>query len=977
MGSTVFRSGVSTEGERSSIQKGQETPEEGTTMFRPDSRGRMVIQIKGDSTEPSDSSNRGEYTGAPTESTSSAATDSAPATVQEESQLGGPDVGEFNSIQPNTEFTTDTEKMPALQPPPKIETVEDVVRYATNTFNHINWDLLPKEVMSDKQKKEAQGVFDRAFPLMDLEVPREGLFGEPRLGIKSPQGVVDGTLEAVRSMSADTLKLMSVARMYKKYTISRDIDYRNGITDTWVRARITAANTKAEKKKILEEIYGEASVTQDNQGRLLYRSPETGMETSINDEGEWSFGDLGPALVHTPELVFTLGAAMATGGMSVYHQLAWTIGAAAFGRGVPDAIHYAIGDNLETQDEVLKRMALHSAVDTAFFYTGWGVGGAVNLLKNPYGGGITEESVEQLAYLNKINYIRASQDLDDIPVRLSSVNEAPFLSRIESILSQVTGGASVYFKRDKELDRILRDEVKILMKGYDDLPIQTRATLARKLIVKLRKIVKGYKEKSYDAYGARYTGVDPRTGSAIATEGQVVALKTFRMNSEALSNTVHAHAGTDPFITPSTFKAKVQELLDRIIKNEDGTINAFLNGGISESKLTSLIQLKDRMNFIDAQSVRMQIGEMMRGNAPIGDATQGQLKELYKTITADMERGALQLTRLNPNSPRVWNRARFWQTWKDFREYYKINHKIFNEEGGTFFKILQHDKNNPEHIVDMFLRVGNEHHWPNIKKWVSPQQWQDIAASAKQALLSTNKSGTALLNKMDALGDKTMATILGGMKEVNLWRKFGTWQERAADSALRRFLKESQEASALFSSTFANSQSPAAAIEARRLLGRTSPEWKKIQLAHAARLITKSSDARGKLNASELFENLGGDHKKFNDMLFEGSRLGENLNMVAAIGSSAARAQGGSAGGLAAGMYIIQLFTGHILSAATAGAAGYGTAKVLTSKNAQAWFTNTPIGNTGKKWMTAAIQEYMRIAAAKDDEDHVYNADVR
>jgi hypothetical protein len=927
--------------------------------------------------------NAGEYLGPDTTSTSVSATESSPATVGEEDLSGGPDiagtpdVGEFNTVQPSTDFPTLPENMPAVVSPPKIESANDVLRYASGSFNGINWDLLPKKVLSEKQKKEFEEVLSRAALLTDLPVSREDLFGLPRFGITSPEGVVKGTIEAVRSMSADTLKVMSVARMYKKYTIDRDINYRDGITDFTTRYRISAANTELEKMGILEEMYGEGSVSKDNQGRLLYLNPATGMETSINDDGEWSFGDLGTAMVHFPELAFTLGAAMATGGASGYYQFAATIGAAMAGRGLTDVIHKTIGDNLETHDEILKRMALHTALDTAFFATGWGVGAAINIFKNPFGGGVTAETMEQVVDLNRLNYLRSATDLKEVPVRLSSVNEAPFLSRIEAILSQVPGGAAVYLEKDRELRRILQDEVKILLRGYENMPTQTRATLAKKLTEKLQKIIKGYKEKAYDAYGARYTGIDPRTGSAILTEGQKVALETFKINTKAMSNIVHAHAGTEPFIVASNFKRKTHELLDRIVKNDDGTINEFLNAGLAETKLTSLLQLKDRMNFIDAQSIRMQLGEMMRGNAPIGNATQGQLKELYGAITKDMERGALELTRLNPNSPRVWNRAKFWNTWTDFKKYYETNHKVFNEEGGTFFKVLQNTKTNPEHIVDMFLRKGNEHHWPNIKKWVSPQQWQDIAGSAKQALLTGNKTGPALLDKMDALGDTVMSTILGGMKEVNLWRKFGRWQERAADSALRRYLKETQEASKLFSETFANSVKPEAALEARRLLGSNSPEWKKLQLAHAARLITKSSDAKGNLDASKLLENLGGYNKEFNAMLFKDSILGTNLHMVATIGSAAARAQGGQAGGLAAGMYVIGLMTGHVATAAIAGVSGMMVAKMLTSKNARAWFTNVPVGETGKKWMTAATQEYMRIAAAEDDEQHIYDSSVR
>ena len=271
--------------------------------------------------------------------------------------------------------------------------------------------------------------------------------------------------------------------------VTPDVDYETGVDGTdFSRVELSFTNTLEEKMDLIDKEFGKGSAGQDNQGRLTYVNPTTGKQTVI-DPPRFELGDFADLTSQLPEIALTIGAAVATSGMSATAMILADIAAFTAGALTREKIADVSDLNSETYEEVISRLGKEMMITVPLtLATGAGAAVALNRLNNPLFPGMTPESVEIIEELARLNARRVSEGLPPVRFLSSALNEHGMIARMEGILAKVPGSSWIYNRRQKIIDDALNHEVDTIMK-HIPASFEDRLELANSIMATLKRLL--------------------------------------------------------------------------------------------------------------------------------------------------------------------------------------------------------------------------------------------------------------------------------------------------------------------------------------------------------------------------------------------------------------------------------------------------------------------------------------------------------
>ena len=104
--------------------------------------------------------------------------------------------------------------------------------------------------------------------------------------------------------------------------------------------------------------------------------------------------------------------------------------------------------------------------------------------------------------------------------------------------------------------------------------------------------------------------------------------------------------------------------------------------------------------------------------------------------------------------------------------------------------------------------------------------------------------------------------------------------------------------------------------------------------------------------------------------IFKGSDYFKNLTLLAVMAKESSKKEGGSAGGLASGFFILNMMkTANVVSGGLFAAKAWVMAKSLNSKAASKWLTNEPLKVSTRKGMQAATASMLIMSSEETGAD--------
>lgn len=787
---------------------------------------------------------------------------------------------------------------------------------------------LPKNFIDfDELSKQLQGLSDPNVPLGGSET--------------SPLGVTGKT---------DFAKFISNLGLdrSKDEKGKFNVDY-NKSASALFRIQFNRLDTDEERINFIEKKFGKGSVSRDPAGRWIIKDKD-GTRFPVEDP-DFTPKDIADAMAHAPEIAGFIAGTILTRGRNLPTQIISEALLASGGEVIAELGEEAAGLNVETFDEVKARAEGNFPLNVGVSVISRFPGVLIGVVKNPQAGGVTRETTKLAKDIDSLNLGRISAGKNPIKVSPSALNESPTIARFEGIFAKFPGSAGVFQKDRKALNQAIDDEVAFILK---DAPNKSEVAPTIK-----KRIVKLLEERASELrafHDARFTGIDPKTGSEVTVDGAEVALESFIKQTEAAKNSLVSIVGDQKFISTEGIKTNAKILKSRLVREapkgkEKGKVIESLNPGAKESDLQSILQLPEFISLQEAQNIRGSLGEIISGRDVIGNVTEGQAKFLFKGIAeATDERNVGNFIKQLKVAPE--DAKQFAKEYKAFNKNYKDGISTFNTKGAPLQKILTKFKNDPDKLVNSFFRRGNATNIAAIKSRIPADKFKVFQESSQDILL-TGKTGKQLERAINTIGDDVLFTTFGEEKTGG-FKAYAAAARDLQETPLKSFVSEMKAATDLMTK-MVTPGNPLTALQARELLGASSKDWKNIQTAMAADLIKKSTKD-GVLDGKLLLQNIADTEPETLKEIFKGTPLFENLRSIGNISRASKISEGSSVGGIASGAFILNTFRGLSSATVIIPTGAWMVAKTLTSNIAKAWLTNQPLSQMSRQTLRSATQ---------------------
>jgi hypothetical protein len=760
----------------------------------------------------------------------------------------------------------------------------------------------------------------------------------------------------------------STIQAFEKLGLDLSVDYKTEASNSF-RFRFSLADTDEERTRLIEDEFGEGSASRDPSGRFLFLNSKTGKRTAI-DSPVFNRKDIVDVAADAPEIIGIIAGAILSRGQTVPRQITAEVVGGVTGSLASEGLESFLGQNLENLPDIKKRNLQEAGLIATFSVIGRFPGVIIGRFKSPLSGGVTEQSRQISNDFRILNAERTARGLQPLNVRPSAVNESPALSRLEGILAKFPGSAGVFAKNRKLIDDAINDEIEFLTKGLAD-----KEQIAPVIRQKLQRAMDLQIANARLSNNAKFTGVDPVTGGEATVNGTEVALQMFENSTGKRLLSITGIVTDQKIVSTRGLKNSARSLISRATREETGEVIEAFTPGITVKRIEQILRLPDQVDLQTAQNIRQSLGEIIGGRNPLAEITEGQAKFLFKGLASSMD-NVNSLTRKTTLS--LSDKRQFVKEYREFNKFYKEGHDDFNLSTSPFNKILKRFKDNPDGLVEFYFRKNNATNIARIKSRLPAEDFKKFQQASQDVLLS-NKTGKQLDRVLDTMDDATLNVVFGKEK-VTAFRQFAKAQRKVEETPIAQFLDEKSEANRIFINMI-EADNPASALRAKQLLGANSSEWKQIQLAFADKLINKAIrtidintfDRLGRkvttkqvsLDGQALLDAINREFgERTVSKILEGTPLLVNLRRLAVVAKANAKGEGGSAGGLASGLFMLNLFrTANFLSAGMLSAATWTAAKSLNSKTATRWLTNEPLSNLSKSSLRALTESALIISS--------------
>lgn len=754
-----------------------------------------------------------------------------------------------------------------------------------------------------------------------------------------------------------------------------------GLRDSGARARLAEADTVDEKVRILTELYGWGGT--DFQGNLITKT-EDGTIISV-EEPEFTKEDIAEFRRELPQIAGVVASAAMTRGTGWAKQMIGDIIGNLAGLTASDMMESFRGDNLETVKDMGDRYFRESLFTGGAFLAGKGVAAVANRLKNPLVGGVTPHTYKNYEELMEMDVniqnrlissveAKEGRQLTDwekevvrqtskkLKFRPSIINDSPILARTEAMLAKIPGGAGVWQNVKRDFNKVIQDEVDELVSHFPtDFRLKER--MAEELKYNLTRIAERKVNFMRSHHNARFTGVDPSTGGQALTDGVDVAIEQFKVARESRAAGMASWLGQFRMFDTKRVQAEARKQLRELSRNARGVVQP--SERARELELRWYLTLDEKMDFATIQRHRSSIGDRIGGRDPTGDLTEARYKRLYAAMTEDIEQSVPDVTAANV----LWggiarrDRRRFVQEFQDFNAWYRAEHSIYNDRRGAIYRI--YDSKTPDKLVDLFFRKGNATHVRQLKNRIPAHDFE-VARSSAQQMLLMSKSGKALASKIDGIGDETMHAWFGP-QQTRAFKEFAKAVQRFEREPLGKLIDDAQSSYTLWTKLI-DPKDPTTFMQAKRALSNNPRQWERIQYAQAANMLRDSITPNGVLDGQKLLATLDSYEKGVLESLFRGTPLNARLRILADVTTEATKAEGGAAGGLAAGLFVISMITGNLLTAGSIATVTYLVSKGLASRTAASWLSNKSLGQMTSAQIRAATESMLLLSRSSDSE---------
>ena len=738
-------------------------------------------------------------------------------------------------------------------------------------------------------------------------------------------------------------------------TTDPEVDYTQDAT--WqIRSIVSGLDTHEERIKAIDDYYGEGSAGIDSSGRLTFMHPETGKKTTF-DKPEFTATDWADFVDDYPMVAATIGTSVFLGPVSLGRMFLGDLVSYFTARTGMETYESLRGRNLESTEEILDRFETAALLTIPLFALSSGGVWFANRLKNPFHNGMTPKIMDRIKEVDRLNRQREARGLPKIQLPVSAMNESPFLGRIEGILSKLPITSWLYRVQKRRVETAIGEEVEFLL---SESGLTGAALVAEREVVKKRmiKIAEEYRDDIFHSNNVRYSGINKYDGAESITDGVGVAYRVMDKKLEDRYVAISALAGDSKIIPvgpQSAFKKLLKKEMDDL-ENLRGTSPQFdrlykeLEGWMKLGNKTS-----NRISLPELFLVKKALSRKIAGKDEFfKDLDIGRAKKMYKALNTAVTRLTQHAERVAPYLDTPMSDAAIKAFTKEINnislEYHKFN-KMYLSGSGTVSDIVK--ASSAEDIVNFFMRKNNSQNVNEVKKILlsapgGKRKWKK-AQEAMQNELFVDSTGrwlrpTEIQKRLEGLGKPTVEAWMGKGSYDN-YMNIAAMAKKLNRHPLQKITKNIEDATRLHKMVTSPNLTSTELLSLRNSFkgGKNSREWKSIQQYHMADIIERATVGGildGKKLLSQLQKAKGGETELRSKIIFEGTDYHRKLYDLAEISVAAAKNEGGSVGGLAAGMAIMSMFSGNIAHIAGTLLTSWVAAGILTSKS------------VGLKWLT-------------------------